>query len=108
MLMVLERSRAAGWVLGIATLAGISAVTFAVETQVYMANHEYFTVVAGRYALAFLPWAVGCLVLVASRRRLPRSTAALVTLGFGVMLLAETGLFTLGPALVGNSKFLVG
>jgi hypothetical protein len=108
MLMALSRGRSWGWVLGVATLLGISAVSFAVEAQVFSANNEYFVDVAPRYALTFLPWAILCLAVVAGRRKLLKSTYALVSLGLLVMLLAETGAFTLGPALVSHAPYLVG
>ncbi len=67
----------------------------------FSANNEYFVDVASRYVpLTFLPWAILCLAVVAARRKLLKSTYALVSLGLLVMLLAETGAFTLGPALV--------
>jgi cytochrome bd-type quinol oxidase subunit 2 len=108
MVMTASRARSWGWILGVATFAGLASVTFVVQAQVYLDNHEYFLDVSGRYALGFLPWAIICLAVVAGRRRLLRSSFAFISLGLLVMLLAETQLLTLGPALVGNSKYLVG
>ena len=108
MIMVAVRSRSAGWILGLGTFLGITAVTFAVQAQTYQANDEYFVSVAPRYALAFLPWAIGCLALVASHRRMRVSTVTVVSVGLAVMLLAETGLFSLGPALTQTGTILVG
>jgi hypothetical protein len=108
MVMVASRARSWGWMLGLGTFAGITLVVPAVEAQVYMANHEFFLNVTPRYALAFLPWAIICLAVVAARRRLLKSSYLFVSLGVLVLLLAETQLLTLGPALVGNAKYLVG
>ena len=108
MVMTASRARSWGWVLGAATFLGISAVALVVEAQVFMANDQYFVDVAARYALTFLPWAILCLAVVAGRRRLLKSSYAFVGLGLAVMLLAETGLFTLGPALVSHAAYLVG
>jgi hypothetical protein len=106
--MTASRASTWGWALGVGTLVGITSVTLAVEAQVYLENHEYFLNVSGRYALSFLPWAIICLAVVACRRRLLKSSYAFVSVGFLVLLLAETHLLTLGPALVGNAKYLVG
>ncbi|HET9171202.1 MAG TPA: hypothetical protein VFN97_17315 [Actinospica sp.] len=108
MVVVASRARSWGWVLGVGTFAGIALVVPAVEAQVYLANHQFFLNVAPRYALTFLPWAIICLAVVAYRRRLLRSTFLFVSLGVLVLLLAETQVLTLGPALVGNAKYLVG
>jgi hypothetical protein len=83
-------------------------VALAVEAQVFTANDQYFAIVAGRYALCFLPWAIVCLAVVAYRRRLLRTTVSFVSLGLAVMLLAEFGVLTLGPALSNRTSFLVG
>lgn len=106
--MTASRARSWGWTLGVSTFAGITAVALVVEAQVYTANHEYFVNVSPRYALTFLPWAILCVAVVAGRRRLLKSSYAFVSLGLIVLLLAETGLFTLGPALVSNASYLVG
>ena len=108
MVMTASRSRSWGWILGAATFLGITAVALVVEAQVFMANDQYFLDVAPRYALTFLPWAILCLAVVAARRRLLKSSYAFVGLGLAVMLLAETGLLTLGPALVSHQPYLVG
>ena len=108
MIMVAGHSRSEGWILGLGTFLGITAVTFAVQAQTYQANDEYFVSVAPRYALAFLPWTIACLVLVASRRRMRWSIVTLTSVGLAVMLLAETGLFSLGPALSQTGSVLVG
>jgi hypothetical protein len=108
MLMAVSRGRSWGWILGMATFVGITAVSLAVEAQVFTANDQYFVNVAPRYALTFLPWAILCLAVVAGRRKLLKSSYALVSLGLLVMILAESGLFTLGPALVSNAPYLVG
>ena len=108
MLMTASRARSWGWTLGVSTFLGITAVALAVEAQVFTANDEYFVNVAPRYALGFLPWAILCLAVVAGRRRLLKSTYALVSIGLLVLLLAETGVFTLGPALVSGASYLVG
>lgn len=106
--MALSRSWSWGWLLGLGTLVGISAVPIAVELQVYMANHEYFEVVSARYAVSFLPWTILCLAVVAHRRRLLRTSGVFVSLGFVVVVLAELGVFTLGPALGSHTAFLIG
>lgn len=108
MVMVASRTRSWGWMLGLGTFAGITLVVPAVEAQVYLADHQFFLNVTPRYALAFLPWAIICLAVVAARRRLLKSSYLFVSLGVLVLLLAETQLLTLGPALVGNAKYLVG
>jgi hypothetical protein len=108
MVMTASRAHSWGWTLGAGTFIGITAVALAVEAQVFTADDEYFVNVAPRYALAFLPWAILCLAVVAARRRLLKSTYAFVALGLVVLLLAETGVFTLGPALVSNASYLVG
>ena len=108
MVMTASRARSWGWTLGVGTFIGITAISLAVEAQVFMANNEYFVDVAPRYALTFLPWAILCLAVVAGRRRLLKSSYAFVSLGLIVLLLAEAGLLTLGPALVSNAKYLVG
>lgn len=107
-LLATSRARSWGWQLGVGTAVGISAVAVVVETQVYATSGRYFAVVAGRYALSFLPWAIACLAVVAGRRRLARSGIAFAGLGVAVMLLATTGLFTLGPALSSRTSFLIG
>ncbi|MEY9930911.1 hypothetical protein ABH926_005558 [Catenulispora sp. GP43] len=107
-LMATSRVRSWGWQLAVGTAIGISAVAVVVETQVFATSGRYFAVVAGRYALCFLPWAIACLAVVASRRGLSRSGIAFTGLGLTVMLLATTGLFTLGPALSSRTAFLVG
>lgn len=108
MIMMAGRSRSDGWILGLGTFLGITAVTFAVQAQTYQANDEYFVSVTPRYALAFLPWTIACLALVASRRRMRFTMVTLVSVGLAVMLLAETGLFNLGPALSQTGSVLVG
>jgi len=107
-LMVVSRPRSWGWILGLSTFAGISAVALTVEAQVFTSNDQYFAIVAGRYALDFLPWAIVCLAVVAYRRRLLRTTFSFVSLGLAVMLLAEFGVLNLGPALSSSTSFLVG
>ena len=106
--MALSRSWSWGWLLGLGTLVGISAVPIAVELQVYMANHEYFEVVSARYAVSFLPWTILCLAVVAHRRRLLRTSGVFVSVGLLVVVLNELGLFTLGPALVSRTAYLIG
>jgi cytochrome bd-type quinol oxidase subunit 2 len=106
--MTASRARTWGWMLGAATFLGIASVALVVEAQVFMDNNEYFLDISGRYALTFLPWAIICLAVVAGRRKLLKSSFAFVSLGLIVILLAETQLLTLGPALVGNAKYLVG
>ncbi len=106
--MTASRARSWGWTLGVGTFLGITAVALVVEAQVYMANHEYFVNVVPRYALSFLPWTILCVAVVAGRRKLLKSSYAFVSLGLIVLLLAVTGLFTLGPALVSNASYLVG
>ena len=108
MVMTASRARTWGWMLGAATFLGIASVALVVEAQVFMDNNEYFLDISGRYALTFLPWAIICLAVVAGRRRLLKSSFAFISLGLIVILLAETQLLTLGPALVGNAKYLVG
>lgn len=108
MLMTASRSRSWGWLLGLATFVGVSSIAIVVQLQVFSANHEYFVMVSSRYALAFIPWVVACLAVVASRRRLLRTSTGFVAFGFVLMLLAELGLFTLGPALISNTTLLVG
>lgn len=108
LVMTVSRSWSWGWLLGLGTFVGISAVALVVEAQVYLENHSYFVIVPGRYALSFLPWAVVCLAVVAHRRRLLRSSAVLVSAGLIVVFLAETGLLTLGPALASRTSFLIG
>ncbi|WP_143765454.1 glycosyltransferase family 39 protein [Catenulispora acidiphila] len=107
-LMTTSSLRTWGWQLGLGTAIGISVVALVVETQVFATSGRYFAVVTGRYALSFLPWAIACLAVVASRRRLARSGVAFTGLGLTVMLLATTGLFTLGPALSSRTSFLIG
>jgi hypothetical protein len=108
MLMTASKARSWGWLLGLATFVGVSLVAIVVEFQVFSVNDAYFVMVSARYALAFIPWVVACLAVVASRRRLLRTSAAFVGIGLAVMLLAETGLLTLGPALTSNATLLVG
>lgn len=108
LLMVISRRRSGNWALGLAAFLGVLAVSLAVELEMLVENREYFSLVSGRYALAFIPWVVACLAVVASRRRLTKTTYTLVGVGTAVILLAETGLFTLGPALVGQVSFLIG
>jgi hypothetical protein len=108
LVMTLSRSWSWGWLLGLGTFLGISAVALVVEAQVYLENHAYFVIVGGRYAISFLPWTVACLAVVAHRRRLLRSSFLLVSLGLLILFLAETGLLTLGPALSSRNSFLVG
>jgi hypothetical protein len=108
MLMTASKAHSWGWLLGLATFVGVSAIAIVVQLQVFTANDEYFVLVSARYALAFIPWVVACLAVVASRRRLLRTSVGFVALGFSVMLLAELGLFTLGPALTSNANLLVG
>jgi hypothetical protein len=108
LVMAVSRTRSWGWTLGLAAFASVSLVPLVVEFQVYQDNGEYFASVAARYAMSFLPWMIACLAVVAGRRRLARTGFAFVGIGAAVLLLAETGLFTLGPALVSRVPFLVG
>lgn len=108
LVMTVSRSWSWGWLLGLGTFLGISAVALVVEAQVYLENHAYFVIVPGRYAISFLPWAVVCLAVVAHRRRLLRGSFLFVSVGLLVVFLAETGLLTLGPALSSRTSFLVG
>jgi len=108
LVMLISRTRSWGWGLGLAAFLGLSAVSLAVEFEVYTENDQYFALVSARYALSFLPWVIACLAVVAGRRRLHKTSVAFVGIGTAVMLLAEMGLFTLGPALVGRSAFLIG
>jgi len=109
LVMTASRARSWGWILGLSTFAGIAAVVPVVEAQVFLSsNNQYFALVAPRYALGFLPWVIVCLAVVAYRRRLLRSSYTFVSLGLLVVLLVETGVFTLGPALTSGASFLVG
>jgi hypothetical protein len=108
LVMVISRTRSWGWGLGLAAFVSLSMVSLVVEYQVYADNNAYFVVVSARYAMSFLPWVIACLAVVVSRRRLVKTGFGFVGLGTAVMILAETGLFTLGPALVSHSSFLVG
>lgn len=108
LLMVVSRRKSWHWVLGLAAFVGVSAVSLAVELEMLVENDQYFASVSARYALSFIPWVVACLAVVANRRRLARTSYTLVGVGTVVILLAETGLFTLGPALVDQVSFLVG
>jgi hypothetical protein len=107
-LMATTGMRSWAWQLGLGTAVGVSAVAVVVETQVFATSGRYFAIVTGRYALSFLPWVIACLAVVASRRHLSRSGIAFTGLGLTVMLLATTGLFTLGPALSSRTSFLIG
>jgi hypothetical protein len=106
--MAVSRSWSWGWLLGLGTFVGICAVVFAVQAQMFMENDQYFQIVSARYALSFLPWVIVCLAVVAYRRRLRRTSYLVVSLGLLTVLLAETGVLTLGPALVSHSSFLIG
>ncbi len=108
MVLATSRLRSWSWVLGVATFAGVTVVSLVVELEVYLENHRYFAIVSARYALSFLPWVIACLAVVVGRRRLLKSSVAFVGLGTAVLLLAETGLFSLGPALVERVPTLVG
>lgn len=108
MLLTISRFRSWGWILGLTAFAGVAAVSLAVEFQMLVENNEYFAMVAPRYALSFIPWVIACLAVVVGRRRLTKTSLAFVGIGTAVILLAETGLFTLGPALVDQVSFLVG
>ena len=107
-LMATSRTRSWSWQLAVGTAAGISVIALVVQTQVFATSGRYFAVVAGRYALSFLPWAIACLAVVASRKGLTRSGVVFTGLGLTVMLLATTGLFALGPALSSRTAFLIG
>lgn len=108
LVMAVSRARSWGWSLGVATFVGITAIALAVEYQVYAENHGFFAMAAARYAISFLPWAIACLAVVAARRRLMKSSLVFVGVGAAVLILAEAGLFTLGPALVGTPSVLIG
>jgi len=108
MLLTISRFRSWGWILGLTAFAGVTAVSLAVEFQMLVQNNEYFAMVAPRYALSFIPWVIACLAVVVGRRRLTKTSLAFVGIGTAVILLAETGVFTLGPALVDQVSFLVG
>jgi hypothetical protein len=108
MLMTISRSWSWGWLLGLGSFVGVSMVALVVEAQVYAVNHSYFVIVPGRYALSFLPWTLVCLAVVAHRRRLLRTSYLFVSVGLIIVLLADTGLLTLGPALASRTSFLVG
>jgi hypothetical protein len=58
--------------------------------------------------MSFIPWVIACLAVVAGRRRLTKTSFTFVGIGMVVVVLAETGIFTLGPALVDQVSFLVG
>jgi hypothetical protein len=107
-LMTISRSWSWGWLLGLGSLVGVAMVPLVVEAQVYAVNNAYFVIVPGRYALSFLPWILVCLAVVAHRRRLLRTSYVVVSVGLLVVLLAETGVFALGPALSSSTSFLVG
>ena len=106
--MAISRSWSGGWLLGLGTFVGISAVSLAVEAPVLLSSHEYFQVVSARYAITFLPWTILCLAIVAHRRRLLRTTYVFVSLGMLVVLLAEFGVVNLGPALSSHTSYLIG
>jgi hypothetical protein len=106
--MAVSRTRSWGWALGVAAFTGVSAVSLFVEAEVYRENNEYFVDVAARYALSFLPWMIACLAIVAARRRLLKTSVVFAGVGTAVLLMVETGLFTLGPALVDHTPFLIG
>lgn len=106
--MAVSKGRSWGWVLGLAAFVGLAAVSLAVQLEMFVENNEYFALVSARYALSFLPWVVACLAVVAARRRLVKTSFVFVGIGTVVILLAETGVFTLGPALVDQVTFLVG
>ncbi|WP_034265861.1 glycosyltransferase family 39 protein [Actinospica robiniae] len=108
MLMTASKSYSWGWMLGAATFVGVTSIAIVVELQVFTANDEYFVLVSARYALAFIPWVIACLAVVASRRRLLRTSTGFVVFGFVLMLLAEMEWFTMGPALTSNATLLVG
>jgi hypothetical protein len=106
--MAVSRSWSWGWLLGLGSFVGISAVVLAVQAQMFTENDQYFQIVSARYALSFLPWVIICLAVVAYRRRLLRTSYTVVSLGLLTVLLAETHVLTLGPALVSQTSFLIG
>ncbi len=108
MVMAISRLRSWSWILGLAAFAGVAAVSMAVEFQMLVENNEYFALVSARYAMSFIPWVIACLAVVAGRRRLTKTSFTFVGIGMVVIVLAETGIFTLGPALVDQVSFLVG
>jgi hypothetical protein len=108
LVMAVSRRRSWGWMLGLAAFAGVTAISLVVQVEMFVENNEYFALVSARYALSFLPWVIACLAVVAARRRMLKTSVAFVGLGTVVILLAETGVFTLGPALVDQVSFLVG
>ena len=108
MVMAISRFRSWSWILGLAAFVGVAAVSLVVEFQMLVENNEYFALVSARYALSFIPWVIACLAVVVGRRRLTKTSLTFVGIGTAVILLAETGVFTLGPALVDQVSFLVG
>lgn len=76
------------WVVGLTTLIAMVGYPFLVEAQVYVQSRHYLPGVTTRYGMSMIPWALGCLALVAHRRRALRLTVATTSAGLIVMLLA--------------------
>jgi hypothetical protein len=96
--IVVFRARTPEWALGVATFGGLLAYPLIVEMQVLVSSHQYFPVVTSRYGITLVPFALACLAVVANRLRLQRTAVAYVGIGTLIMLLAATGVWSLGPA----------
>jgi hypothetical protein len=96
--IVLFRPRTPEWALGVATLGGMLAYPMIVEMQVLVSLHEYFPVVTPRYGMSLIPFALACLAVVTNTLRLRRTAVAYAGIGTLVMLLAATGVWSIGPA----------
>jgi hypothetical protein len=93
--MVAFRPRSPRWIVGAVALGGLIAFPAVVEAEIYVQYHQHLQNVPGRYGLSFVPWTLAALALVASDRRLVRTTVAVVSAGALTMALAVYGVFTL-------------
>lgn len=98
LVMVTSARRSARWIFGLGALAGLVAYPLAVELQAFVQSGEYFPSVAGRYGMSVVPWLAACLALACCARGAGRVLVAFSGIGFVVMTLAVTGVFSLGPA----------
>jgi hypothetical protein len=84
--------RSAGWLVGAVTLGGLLVYPVLVQLQSAVGDHRHFVTISSRYGMSLVPWAIGCLALVAWRRGALRLGLFAAAVGGATMLGAVSGL----------------